>query len=57
VPSFAPRAAHRRSQEHGADAPQRPTAHQGKSQLLVAVTDLNVSLTAELKSHNAGDGG
>ena len=30
---------------------------QGKTQLLVAATDLNVSLTAELKSHNASDGG
>ena len=30
---------------------------QGKNQLLVAATDLNVSLTAELKSHNATDGG
>jgi DNA polymerase III subunit beta len=30
---------------------------QGKAQLLVAATDLNVSLTAELKSHNASDGG
>jgi DNA polymerase-3 subunit beta len=30
---------------------------QGKNQLLVAATDLNVSLTAELKSHNASDGG
>jgi DNA polymerase-3 subunit beta len=30
---------------------------QGKNQLLVAATDLNVSLTAELKSHNAADGG
>src|SRR5881392_4127538 len=29
---------------------------QGKNQLLVAATDLNVSLTAELKSHNASDG-
>ena len=28
---------------------------QGKNQLLVAATDLNVSLTAELKSHNASD--
>jgi DNA polymerase III subunit beta len=30
---------------------------QGKNQLLVAATDLNVSLTAELKSTNATDGG
>jgi DNA polymerase-3 subunit beta len=30
---------------------------QGKNQLLVAATDVNVSLTAELKSHNASDGG
>src|SRR5690349_21400524 len=30
---------------------------QGKNQLLVAATDLNVSLTAELKSNNASDGG
>jgi DNA polymerase-3 subunit beta len=30
---------------------------QGKNQLLVAATDLNVSLTAELKSNNTGDGG
>jgi DNA polymerase III subunit beta len=30
---------------------------QGKHQLLVAATDLNVSLTAELKSTNASDGG
>jgi DNA polymerase-3 subunit beta len=30
---------------------------QGKNQLLVAATDLNVSLTAELKSHNASEGG
>ena len=30
---------------------------QGKNQLLVAATDLNVSLTAELKSHNAIEGG
>jgi DNA polymerase-3 subunit beta len=30
---------------------------QGKSQLLVGATDLNVSLTAELKSHNASEGG
>ena len=30
---------------------------QGKSQLLVAATDLNVSLTAELKSQNAHEGG
>jgi DNA polymerase-3 subunit beta len=30
---------------------------QGKNQLLVAATDLNVSLTAELKSTNASDGG
>lgn len=30
---------------------------QGKNQLLVAATDLNVSLTAELKSQNAQDGG
>ena len=30
---------------------------QGKSQLLVAATDLNVSLTAELKSTNAVEGG
>jgi hypothetical protein len=30
---------------------------QGKNQLLVAATDLNVSLTAELKSYNASDGG
>jgi Virulence protein RhuM family len=29
----------------------------GKNQLLVAATDLNVSLTAELKSTNASDGG
>ena len=30
---------------------------QGKNQLLVAATDLNVSLTAELKSQNASEGG
>ena len=30
---------------------------QGKGQLLVAATDLNVSLTAELKSQNAHEGG
>lgn len=30
---------------------------QGKNQLLVAATDLNVSLTAELKSTNVSDGG
>ena len=30
---------------------------QGKNQLLVAATDLNVSLTAELKSTNAQEGG
>ena len=30
---------------------------QGKNQLLVAATDLNVSLTAELKSANASEGG
>ena len=30
---------------------------QGKGQLLVAATDLNVSLTAELKSQNANEGG
>ena len=30
---------------------------QGKNQLLVAATDLNVSLTAELKSSNATEGG
>jgi hypothetical protein len=30
---------------------------QGKNQLLVAETDLNVSLTAELKSQNAAEGG
>ena len=30
---------------------------QGKNQLLVAATDLDVSLTAELKSHNASEGG
>src|SRR5215467_7701894 len=30
---------------------------QGKNQLLVAATDLNVSLTAELKSNNVNDGG
>jgi hypothetical protein len=30
---------------------------QGKNQLLVAANDLNVSLTAELKSHNTSDGG
>ena len=30
---------------------------QGKNQLLVAATDLNVSLTAELKSVNTSDGG
>ena len=30
---------------------------QGKAQLLVAATDLNVSLTAELKSQNASEGG
>jgi DNA polymerase-3 subunit beta len=30
---------------------------QGKTQLLVAATDLNVSLTAELKSTNASEGG
>ncbi len=30
---------------------------QGKNQLLVAATDLNVSLTAELKSSNAHEGG
>jgi DNA polymerase III sliding clamp (beta) subunit (PCNA family) len=30
---------------------------QGKNQLLVAATDLNVSLTAELKSTNASEGG
>ena len=30
---------------------------QGKNQLLVAATDLNVSLTAELKSNNAQEGG
>jgi DNA polymerase-3 subunit beta len=30
---------------------------QGKNQLLVAATDLNVSLTAELKSHNTTEGG
>jgi DNA polymerase-3 subunit beta len=30
---------------------------QGKNQLLVAATDLNVSLTAELESHNASEGG
>jgi DNA polymerase III subunit beta len=30
---------------------------QGKSQLLVAATDLNVSLTAELKSQNSHEGG
>ena len=29
---------------------------QGKNQLLVAATDLNVSLTAELKSTNASEG-
>ena len=29
----------------------------GGDRLLVAATDLNVSLTAELKSHNASDGG
>ncbi|MDB4958492.1 MAG: polymerase beta subunit [Myxococcales bacterium] len=30
---------------------------QGKNQILVAATDLNVSLTAELKSQNANEGG
>jgi hypothetical protein len=30
---------------------------QGKNQRLVAATDLSVSLTAELKSHNASEGG
>ena len=30
---------------------------QGKKQILVAATDLNVSLTAELKSTNTGEGG
>src|ERR1700727_2461134 len=30
---------------------------QGKSQILVAATDLNVSLTAELKSTNTSEGG
>jgi len=30
---------------------------QGKSQILVAATDLNVSLTAELKCTNASEGG
>jgi DNA polymerase-3 subunit beta len=30
---------------------------QGKNQILVAATDLNVSLTAELKSTNTGEGG
>jgi DNA polymerase-3 subunit beta len=30
---------------------------QGKGQILVAATDLNVSLTAELKSQNASEGG
>jgi hypothetical protein len=30
---------------------------QGKNQLLVAATDLNVSLTAELKSQDTGEGG
>src|SRR6185295_7150981 len=30
---------------------------QGKKQILVAATDLNVSLTAELKSTNASEGG
>ena len=30
---------------------------QGKNQLLVAATDLNVSLTAELKSQNTTEGG
>jgi len=30
---------------------------QGKNQLLVAATDLNVSLTAELKSQNTAEGG
>lgn len=30
---------------------------QGKNQILVAATDLNVSLTAELKSTNVGEGG
>ena len=30
---------------------------QGKNQILVAATDLNVSLTAELKSQNAHEGG
>ena len=30
---------------------------QGKNQLLVAATDLNVSLSAELKSQNAAEGG
>src|SRR5690348_2938389 len=30
---------------------------QGKNQLLVAATDLDVSLTAELESHHASDGG
>jgi DNA polymerase-3 subunit beta len=30
---------------------------QGKNQILVAATDLNVSLTAELKSSNASEGG
>jgi len=29
----------------------------GKNQILVAATDLNVSLTAELKSQNASEGG
>ena len=38
--------------------PQLPKAStQGKNQLLVAATDLNVSLTAELKSTNTGEGG
>src|SRR3954469_18383649 len=30
---------------------------QGKNQILVAATDLNVSVTAELKSKNTGEGG
>jgi two-component system, chemotaxis family, sensor kinase CheA len=38
-------------------APAAPVRTQGKNQLLVAATDLNVSLTAELKSTNASDGG
>ena len=58
VPAGAlPGAGHRRSQEHDAHARQRPPAHEGKNQLLCGATDLNVSLTAELKSKNENEGG